>query len=46
MKPVDYSHSGKRDEVEENAKKMALFVEGEVQAELNRLLRQRIKPLF
>lgn len=46
MKPVDYSQGDSRDALEESAKKLALFVEGEVQAELNRLLRQRIRPLF
>lgn len=46
MRPVDYSETHSREEVEQTSKNMALFMEGEVQAELNRLLRVRIKPLF
>ena len=46
MKPVDYPAAYSRDDVEETAKRQALFVEGDVQAELNRLLRTRIKSLF
>jgi 1-acyl-sn-glycerol-3-phosphate acyltransferase len=46
LKPVEYEVTGERHEIEESAKKQALFIEGEIQAELNRMLRARIKPLF
>lgn len=46
LKPVAYDKSSERHEVEESAKKLALFLEGEIQAELNRMLRARIKPVF
>lgn len=46
LKAVDYGSPLSRDEVEEAAKKQALFIEGDIQAELNRLLRMRIRPLF
>lgn len=41
MPAVEYQVSKKRDEIEECAKKQALFTEGEIQAELNRQLRMR-----
>lgn len=46
MKPVEYAKPSSREELEETSKRMALFMEGEVQAELNRLLRGRVKSLF
>lgn len=46
MKPCAYKTEEKREEVENTARKQARFVEGEIQSELNRLIRQRIKPLF
>jgi 1-acyl-sn-glycerol-3-phosphate acyltransferase len=46
LKPVEYEKSTERHEIEESCKKLALFLEGEIQAELNRMLRTRIKPLF
>jgi 1-acyl-sn-glycerol-3-phosphate acyltransferase len=46
MKPLDYQKTTSRTELEETSKSVALFGEGEVQAELNRLLRKRIKSLF
>jgi hypothetical protein len=47
MKPVEYAwkKSQGRDELEDVATKLSLFIEGEVQAELNRMLRSRIKAL-
>lgn len=46
LKPVDYKRQDTRDALEDTSDRLALFLEGEVQAELNRLLRTRIKPLF
>jgi 1-acyl-sn-glycerol-3-phosphate acyltransferase len=46
LKDVDYEKPTSREELEDRSKSLALFLEGEVQAELNRLLRTRIKPLF
>jgi 1-acyl-sn-glycerol-3-phosphate acyltransferase len=46
MKPCDYKKPASREELEEASKTLALFAEGEIQAELNRLLRGRIKALF
>lgn len=46
MKPVEYEPAATRPDVEERSKTLALFLEGEIQSELNRLLRVRIKPLF
>lgn len=46
LKPCDYERVSERDQIEETAKRLALFTEGEIQAELNRMLRMRIKPLF
>ena len=46
LKQADYKQIGSRDELEETASRQALFLEGDIQAELNRLLRARIKPLF
>jgi hypothetical protein len=40
-----YPHATDRDTVEETAKKQSRFVEGEIQAELNRMLRSRIKAI-
>lgn len=41
LKPLVYEASTDRDLVEETAMKQSQFAEGEIQAELNRLLRQR-----
>jgi hypothetical protein len=41
LKPLVYEAPSDRDKVEETAMKQSQFAEGEVQAELNRLLRQR-----
>jgi 1-acyl-sn-glycerol-3-phosphate acyltransferase len=46
LKPLDYAQPKDREQLQETAKRVALFAEGEVQAELNRILRTRIKPLF
>lgn len=46
MKPLEYSAPHSREELQETAKTVALFAEGEVQAELNRMLRERVKALF
>jgi Acyltransferase len=46
MKPLEYGKVNSREELEETAKSVALFGEGDVQAELNRLLRTRIRSLF
>lgn len=48
MKTVDYKRvdAGDRAQLEETAKKAASYLEGDVQAELNRLLRVRVKSLF
>jgi hypothetical protein len=45
MKAITYKGKGTRHELEESAKKEAFFLEGEIQAELNRLLRSRIKSI-
>ena len=41
LKPLDYEEPQDRDGLEETAMKQSQFAEGEIQAELNRLLRQR-----
>ncbi len=46
LKPLDYKKPNSREELQETAKNVALFGEGEVQADLNRALRERIKALF
>lgn len=46
LKPVEYEPVSARDQIEETSKRQALFLEGEIQAELNRLLRHRIKTFF
>jgi 1-acyl-sn-glycerol-3-phosphate acyltransferase len=46
MKPTAYKVQGNREEVENVARQQAKFNEGEIQSELNRLMRVRIKPLF
>jgi hypothetical protein len=43
MKPIDYQRPSSREETEEFSKNMALYCEGEVQAEVNRILRTRLK---
>ena len=43
LKPCKYQVEGCRDDLENTARQLALFLEGEVQAELNRLLRARMK---
>ncbi len=45
LKPLDYKFR-KSDDLEGVCAQQALFLEGEIQAELNRLLRQRVRPLF
>jgi hypothetical protein len=45
MKPIDYGKTHSREELEHTSKETALFIEGEIQAELNRLLRMRVKAL-
>jgi 1-acyl-sn-glycerol-3-phosphate acyltransferase len=46
LKPIDYEKVKERDQIEETSKRLALFIEGEIQAEINRMLRVRVKPLF
>jgi hypothetical protein len=41
LKPLSYDVAIERDMVEETAMKQSQFAEGEIQAELNRLLRQQ-----
>ncbi|HNA73839.1 MAG TPA: hypothetical protein PKW73_10895, partial [Candidatus Obscuribacter sp.] len=41
IKPLTYEASQDRDELEECAMRQSQFAEGEIQAELNRLLRQQ-----
>lgn len=41
-----YKKETNRDKVEELAKSQARFLEGEIQAELNRILRTRVKAIF
>jgi 1-acyl-sn-glycerol-3-phosphate acyltransferase len=45
LKPTPYKTSSNRDTLEETAKSHARFVEGEVQAELNRMLRLRTRSV-
>lgn len=45
MKPISYKGHGTRHDLEEIAKKESFYIEGEIQAELNRLLRARIKAI-
>lgn len=46
LKPCAYETSSNRDKVEETAKHQARFLEGEIQAELNRMLRLRVKTII
>lgn len=46
LKPLEYPKANSREEIENTAKTQALLLEGETQAELNRILRARIKPFF
>lgn len=46
LQPSPYKKESNRDKVEELAKAQARFLEGEIQAELNRLLRQRVKAIL
>ncbi|MBI4533101.1 MAG: 1-acyl-sn-glycerol-3-phosphate acyltransferase [Candidatus Melainabacteria bacterium] len=46
LKSTHYQVKGNREDLENTAKQNATFVEGEIQAELNRLLRARIKAPF
>lgn len=46
LKSTPYHADQSRDSIVETAKRQTKFVEGDIQAELNRLLRTRIKPLF
>jgi 1-acyl-sn-glycerol-3-phosphate acyltransferase len=46
LKLRQFNVSGNREDIIETTKRQARFSQGEIQAELNRLLRQRIKPLF
>jgi len=46
MKNCPYKVDSNRDRIEETTKEQARFVEGEIQAELNRLLRTRVKAIF
>lgn len=46
MKNSPYKTDTNRDKIEETAKSQARFVEGEIQAELNRILRTRVKAIF
>lgn len=43
LKPISYQSDSDRDSLEQTAKTEAGFVQGEIQAELNRLLRARMK---
>jgi len=45
LKSCDYEVGESRDEIEESAKRQALFLEGEIQAELNRMLRARLRKV-
>jgi 1-acyl-sn-glycerol-3-phosphate acyltransferase len=45
LKVVEHERAESREKVEEVSKNMALYLEGEVQAELNRVLRTRVKSL-
>jgi hypothetical protein len=42
-KPTSYESETDRDKIEKTAKQQCRFVEGEIQAEINRLLRARNK---
>lgn len=46
LKTTAYKKETNRDQLEETAKLQAKFVEGEIQAEINRTLRSRVKALF
>jgi hypothetical protein len=41
IKPLDYQAATDRDQVEETSMRQSQFAVGEIQAELNRLLRQQ-----
>jgi 1-acyl-sn-glycerol-3-phosphate acyltransferase len=46
LKPTAYEAHSNRDTLEDTAKSQSRFVEGQIQAELNRLLRTRIKTFI
>lgn len=46
LKPLDYPKGNTREEIFQTAIPSARQLEGEIQAELNRLLRQRVKAIF
>ncbi len=43
IEPVSYNYAQDRESIQDEAKKIALFAEGEIQAEINRLLRARTR---